>query len=77
VHAAVEQALLEGRAIGDADDEEVPDVRIFAVADGRQAHGVDLDLAMITLGDFAAAGVVGGEMIRISLIPANKRTDSG
>ena len=35
VHAMVEQALLEGGSIRDADDEEVPNVRILAGADGR------------------------------------------
>ena len=59
VDATVEQALLEGRAIRYADDEEVPYVRILAGADGWEAHGGVLELATITLGDFSAAGVVG------------------
>ena len=36
MHATVEEALLEGGAIGNADDEEVPDVGVLAGADGRR-----------------------------------------
>lgn len=37
VHAAVQQALLESGAIGDPDDEEVPDVGLLSGTDGRKS----------------------------------------
>ena len=61
-HALVEQTLLEGGAIGDADDEQVPDVGILAGANGRQAHGGVFDLVTVTQGDCPAMRVIGVEM---------------
>jgi len=62
MYALVEQALLEGRAIGYADHEKMPDMGILADVDGRETHGRVLDLVTITLGDCTAMRVIGIEV---------------
>ena len=62
VHAAIEQTLLEGGAIGDPDHEKVPDVGRLIGLHGREADPGIPELAAVTLGDFAAARIVGVEV---------------
>ena len=71
VDATVKQALLEGGAFGNADDEEVPNVGLLAGPDEGQADAGVHYLAAIASGDFSAPGVV---CVEVRQLHAEKRS---